>query len=152
MAKWVEKPRGMGNGFHSVPHDVSESDYSPSPAEYNASHIRLDPSHKVQPKGAPGYRGGEVPWSSEGDNVGGSTHSQVWVAGFFYNHIDGETLGKHGYAHTKWPQVFTKWDTRLDLPQARAWCKERAAQKSLVPKPQNSKRQSGRGNSRGKGK
>ena len=74
------------------------------------------------------------------------------VCWLFYNHIDGETLGKHGYAHTKWPQVFTKWETRLDLPQARAWCKERAAPKSLAPKPQNSKLQSGRGNSRGKGK
>ena len=150
MAKWEKKKTGKRKRTYLVPND--ESDWHPTEEQHNSLQSRLDPKHKIQPIGHPGHRGGEVPWSSEGDDVGGSTHSQVWVAGFFYNHIDGETLGKHGYAHTKWPQVFTKWDTRLDLSQARAWCKERAAPKSLAPKPLKSKLQSGRGNSRGKGK
>jgi len=73
---------------------------------------------------------------------------------FFYNHIDGTTLSNHKQAHTKHPQVFTEWNTQLDLPQARAWCAERAARKSWAQKPQNSKRQNSKlqNNSRGKGK
>ena len=123
LAKWHKS--GNQKRSHLVPQD--DSGLEPTPEQQDDLQMRLNPEHKSQPMGSPGHRGGEVPWSSEGDDVGGSTHSQVWVAGFFYNHIDGSTLGKHGYAHTKYPQVFTTWDTTLDLPQARPWYAERQA-------------------------
>ena len=79
LAKWA-KQNGR-KGSHLVPQNVSV-DWRPSDEEHTDFQELLETVHKKQPNGAPGYRGGEVPWSSEGDDVGGSTHSQVWVAVF----------------------------------------------------------------------
>jgi hypothetical protein len=80
LAKWEKKKTGKRKRTCLVPND--ESDWHPTEEEHNYLQSRLYPKHKIQPIGYPGHRGGEVPWSSEGDDVGGSTHSQVWVAGF----------------------------------------------------------------------
>ena len=78
LAKW-KKP-GNRKRSHLVPKD--DSGLEPTPEQQDDLQMRLNPKHKIQPIGSPGHRGGEVPWSSEGDDVGGSTHSQVWVAVF----------------------------------------------------------------------
>ncbi len=96
----------------------------PLQQEGNLTAERLTRNIRKQAVGTAGYPGGEVPWTTTAE--GESTSSQACVLGMFVTHIEGWHLTKfYGFVGGK-ARAILKWDSSMEIPQARAFAKERA--------------------------